>query len=190
MSRGRRRPFGDAANTTTVMLDAAGDRPRPCRITPARMEDIPALAALKRDVASRTYGVHYDGALLAQWLDEHCGEAHFRYRLSRPSLYKVLVARDAADAPIGVAYLRQRGTRADMGGCYVAAPGEGIGRTLCDDRDRLARDMGCTRARVSVHRTNERARRFVAAQGYQPVPGRGYRDATLGVMVDMYERSL
>lgn len=156
----------------------------------AEASDIPALAGLKRQVAERAYSHAHGGAALIRWLDEHCGEAFFRYRVGRKD-YHVFVAADANGQVIGVGGYRKRGVRADGSsvGLYVAEQGHGIGRLLNDAREQHARANGCTRARVSCWRTNQAARAFVERLGYRRT-GSGYREQTTGVMVDHYEREL
>ena len=153
----------------------------------ATRDDIPDLARVKTLVARRNYAAAHAGADLNRWLEEHCGEKHYRYRVGR-SGYDVLVARDRDGEIVGVATMRQRGKRADMSGLYVLYPGQGIGTELVAARERLARERGCTRVRASVWRTNERAKAFVVGRGFERVGG--YRESTVGVMVEHYERDL
>ncbi len=75
-----------------------------------------------------------------------------------------------------------------MSGLYVLEPGRGIGTKMVRERERIARELGCTRTRASVFRNNEPAKRFVSSRGLDLV--RGYREPTFGVMVDHYEGSL
>jgi GNAT superfamily N-acetyltransferase len=154
---------------------------------PATTSDIPALAALKAEVARHTYEGAHPGPELESWLQANCGEAHYRYRVGRRH-YHLLVATDNVGAIIGVASMRIRGERADMSGLYVKTPGLGVGTQLSKEREDLARELGCTSLRASVWRSNERARDFICGRGL--VRGGGYRERTVGVMVDHYEGSL
>lgn len=158
-------------------------------IRPATRADIPALAALKRSVAAKTYGQAHSGAALERWLDEHCGESYFRYRVGRKDYY-LFVAEQKGEI-VGVSGYRKRGSRADGSsvGLYIARPGKGIGKALNEAREQHARSLGCTRARVACWRTNADARRFVESQGYARTGG-GYREQATGVMVDQFERDL
>jgi ribosomal protein S18 acetylase RimI-like enzyme len=85
--------------------------------------------------------------------------------------------------------MRQRGQRADMSGLYVTRRGQGIGSELSRRREEFARELGCERVRVSVWRSNERAKAFVQKQGFKRTGG-GYRESLVGVRVDHYERDL
>lgn len=166
-------------------------RRAPISVREATRDDIPALARLKATVARRAYEAAHAGPGLEQWLAHSAGEEHFRYRIGR-SGYHVMVATDSEGEIVGVATIRQRGRRADgnAGGLYVLHPGQGIGRALQRRREQLALELGCTRMRLSTFRTNTRARAFIAKQGYERVPGRSYREKTLGVMVDTFEADL
>ena len=156
----------------------------------ATRDDIPALAALKREVAAAAYGAGHAGPALDAWLEGHCGESYFAYRVGRKD-YHVFVACDEQGEIVGVSGYRRRGDRADGSsvGLYVRESGRGVGSALHAAREAHARSIGCTRARVACWRTNERAREFVQARGYRPT-GVGYREQTTGVRVDQFERDL
>lgn len=155
----------------------------------AVIDDVEELAALKRRVAADAYGPHVASDRLQAWLQRAASPAHFRYRLARRD-YHVLVAQTPGGRIVGVATLRQRGLRADgnAGGVYVLEPGRGVGALLDDARMSVARELGCVRMRVAVFRFNAHAQGFVQARGF--VRGRGYREHTLDVMADHYERGL
>ncbi len=159
----------------------------PVTISAAAREDIPALAALRRQVCERTYRPAHPGPELDAWLDQHTGPGHYEYRVGR-AMYTVLVARDRSGSPAGVATMRQRGQRADISGLYVLHSGRGIGSALIAELQRIAREAGCTRERSSVWRTNEGGTAFVLSRGLAKAGG--YREGTVGVMVDHYEGDL
>lgn len=181
--------MGRGAVTSEELPELASGN-RAIRIRPASQADIPELATLKRAVAAKTYGQAHSGPALERWLEEHCGESFFRYRIGRKDYY-LFVAEDAAGEIVGVSGYRQRGSRADGSsvGLYVLQPGKGIGGLLNDAREQHARSLGCTRARVACWRSNENARAFVESQGYKRT-GAAYREAATGVMVDQFERDL
>jgi len=171
-----------------------GLRTVPVSVREAGPDDIAAICALKSEVARATYGGLHDEAALEEWIAHNCSEGHYHYRIGRAS-YHVLVAHDRKGQLLGVATMRQRGKRADMSGLYVLKKRRGIGRSLAQERNRLARELGCTSARASVFRDNEKARLFVIGQGYSRkgsgTPGStGFREPILDVMVDHYERLL
>ena len=156
-------------------------------LSEAGQEGIPALARLMAEVAQRTYSPAHAGESLERWVTENCTEQHFRYRIRR-SGYRVLVARDERGQILGTGTLRQRGNRADLSGIYALHPGTGTGRQILLALERAGAELGCNHARASVWRSNEPAKRFFAARGL--VRKGGYREQTVGVMVDHYEGPL
>jgi L-amino acid N-acyltransferase YncA len=167
-------------------MPKASLRRREITVEAAVREDIPELSRLKQTVARRAYSASHDPRPVEAWIAKNCGEDHFRYRIGR-SGYTVLVARSGGSI-VGVATMRKRGDRADMSGLYVLEPGKGIGTGLVERRDEIAEDLGCSRVRASVFRTNEDGTRFVTKRGLAKAGG--YRETTLGVMVDHYEGAL
>jgi GNAT superfamily N-acetyltransferase len=176
MGRGRNNTFAGIAHPRARVV-----------VREAVLADAETLAALKAVVARRAYGKVHAGPQLERWLTQHCTAEHYRYRIGRDA-YSVLVATDSVGVIVAVATMRVRGQRADMSGLYVTTPGRGIGTALVRAREELACARGCVRVRASVWRSNEEGKRFVEARGLKRAGG--YRETTVGVMVDHYEGDL
>lgn len=138
-------------------------------------------------MARKAYRQWFKRDELERWLRANCGPAHFQYRLAREA-YTVLRATLEGEL-VGLAYSRQRGERADIGGLYVLYPGEGIGRALLQELESRAQERGCRSARLSTFRLNQPAREFALRQGFTPI-SYSYRERSLGVMVDSFQREL
>jgi L-amino acid N-acyltransferase YncA len=180
--------FGSRTRHVSSAARSRRAYPAPVVIADAEREDIPELAVLMREVAKRTYSPAHDSAELVRWLQENCSQSHFRYRVGR-SGYRVLVARDPASGQIiGMGTLRQRGNRADISGVYVRDSGRGVGSQVLKQLETVACELGCVRARASVWRTNEPSKEFFKRRGLRKAGG--YREQTVGVMVDHYEGDL
>jgi GNAT superfamily N-acetyltransferase len=153
-------------------------------IRAAHRDDIAELAALKRVSAERAYG---EGA--RAWIDKSAGEEYFRYRIGRKDYYLWIAILDGKI--IGYTGFRKRGSRADGGsvGMYTLDSGQGLGSLLQSWRERQARALGLETMRVSCWRTNTLAQRFVRKHGFMPSGG-GYRESTVGVRVDHYQKAL
>jgi GNAT superfamily N-acetyltransferase len=165
-----------ARRNTSITIDEASE------------SDIPALVQLKQQVVSEAYGELYPKEQVERWIENNANDKHFNYRIGR-SGYKVFVARDDKGQPLAVGTMRRRGNRADMSGLYVLQRGQGLGTKIAKAREAYAKQIGCTRTRVSVFRTNTPAQKFILGRGFAKTSG-GFREPTFGVRVDHYERDL
>ena len=153
----------------------------------ATRSDIPALVALKSDVAREAYSSIYGSERVEKWIAKNCTDAWFDYRLAGRG-YEIVVAERGGEV-VGMGVMRRRGVRADMSGLYVKYPGCGIGREIATERIRIAREMGCTHERASVFRENDRAIDFVTRRGLTATGG-GFSEEILGTRARHYEGEL
>lgn len=138
-------------------------------------DDAAALAALGRDSFAETFGHLYTPDNLAAFLAGH-NEAKWREELADPA-FAVRVAEADGKA---VAYLKlgppslpfeAKGAAIELRQLYVLKPwqGAGVAAALMDWALAEARRRGAKEMYLSVFIDNERARRFYARYGFEPV---------------------
>ena len=131
--------------------------PDEVRVRPPLPADAPTLAGLASELGYPTDPEAILGRLAA---------------LS-PTDAAVMVATDAADAPIGWCHVELRRTLVEPLSALVVGlvVGEGhrsagVGAALLEGAERWARARGCRRLVVATRITRERAHRFYAREGY------------------------
>jgi GNAT superfamily N-acetyltransferase len=153
----------------------------------AQPDDAEQLARIKAQAARRAYRPVHGKENVERWVAEHCTAKNFSWRIGRKA-YRVLVAQDQDGHAIGTVVMRRRGQRSDLSGLYVAKPGQGVGAQLMKHCEQLAREDGCTGIRYSVFRSNAPMKETMLSRGFTRAGG--FRESTLDVMVDHYERPL
>lgn len=122
----------------------------------------------------RAFAPDDEDAVVALW--EHAGltrpwndpRADIRRKLAvQPELFLVAVDRDAVVGSVMAGYDGHRGWL-----YYLAAAashrGQGLGRLLVAEAERLLEEMGCPKVQLMVRPDNTVARGFYDALGYEP----------------------
>ncbi|MGH7981669.1 MAG: GNAT family N-acetyltransferase [Candidatus Udaeobacter sp.] len=143
------------------------DRPENFQIRPARVEDVPIILELIRDLATYERVPHEVTATEEQLVDVLFGE--------RPAA-EVLLAFES-QSPVGFAvYFYNFSTWLGRHGLYLEdlfvkpeKRGKGYGRALLVELAKIARDRGCGRMEWAVLDWNESAMKFYRALGAKPM---------------------
>jgi GNAT superfamily N-acetyltransferase len=143
------------------------DIPSDFRIRPARVEDVPIILQLIRDLATYERAPHEVIATEKQLVDVLFGE--------RP-VAEVLLAFEG-ELPVGFAlYFYNFSTWLGRPGLYLEdlfvkpeKRGKGYGRTLLVELAKIARDRGCGRMEWAVLDWNEPAIKFYRTLGAKPM---------------------
>lgn len=142
--------------------------PAPRDATPA---DLPALLALE-----------------AQFPGDRMSARQYRRHLASPRARIRVAECDGSLAGSSVLLFRAGSATARLYSLIVAPArrGQGLGRRLLDDAERLARARGCARLRLEVRADNPAALALYAGAGYRPVaalPGY-YQDGGDGLRLE------
>src|SRR6266404_7822086 len=137
------------------------------QICPARVEDVPIILQLIRDLAPYERAPHEVTATEEQLVDVLCGE--------RPAA-EVLLAFEG-ESPVGFAlFFHNFSTWLGRPGLYLEdlfvkpdKRGKGYGRALLADLAKVARDRGCGRMEWAVLDWNEPAIKFYRTLGAKPM---------------------
>src|SRR5512132_261947 len=141
--------------------------PTEFKLRPARVEDVPVILQLIRDLATYERAPEEVVATEEQLIDVFFGE--------RP-VAEVLLAFEA-ESPVGFAvYFYNFSTWLGRAGLYLEdlfvkpeKRGKGYGRALLVDLAKIARDRGCGRMEWAVLDWNEPAIKFYRALGAKPM---------------------
>lgn len=143
------------------------------QIRAARLADLDALVELENSSFST----------------DHLSRRQFRYHLQKPDGRVRVVARDGEI--LAYLLLLRRGTTGRIYSIAVSAKaqGQGLGRALCTDAERVARDQGLERLRLEVRVDNQPALRLYQSLGYREIAKlpRYYADGQDGLR---WEKSL